>query len=113
MFSTEPLPARTPTAESVTHVGSGAAESGTAGSFMTRPRTPISTAMHVSSVRQFSVERFHEDLVGGEPEVSDSAVLIAEKLLGLFSFLVAWYKRRAEPGFSFVGFSFTYVSRSH
>ena len=57
--------------ESVTHVRSGSAEIGTAGSFMTRPRTPISTALHVDNMRHVSVERLDEDLVGGEPEVSN------------------------------------------
>ena len=67
----EPLPARTPSVESVTHVGSGSAETGTAGSFVTRPRTPISTALHVNNMRHVSVERLDEDLVVGEPEVGD------------------------------------------
>jgi len=65
----EPLPARTPSAELATHVGSGVAESSTVGSFMTRPRTPISTGLHIDNVRHISVERLDEDLVGGEPEV--------------------------------------------
>jgi len=71
LFSIEPLPARTPSAESVTHVASGSAETGTAGSFMTRPRTPMSTALHVDTMRHVGVERLDDDLVGGEPEVSN------------------------------------------
>jgi len=66
----EPLPARTPSVDSVTHVGSGSADTGTAGGFVTRPRTPISTTMHGASMRHVNVERLDEDLVGPEPEVS-------------------------------------------
>jgi len=68
----EPLPARTPTVDTVTHVGSTSADAGAAGTFVTRPRTPMSTAMHVSSMRHVNVERLDEDLVGPEPGVSTS-----------------------------------------
>jgi len=71
LFSTEPLPARMPAVESATHVGSGTAEAGSAASFMTRPRTPISPSLHVDNVRHIGVERLDDDLVGGEPEVSE------------------------------------------
>ena len=71
LFSTEPLPARTPATEPATHATSRtvSAEAGTAGNFVTRPRTPISTALRVDSMRHVNVERLDEDLVGGEPEV--------------------------------------------
>ena len=65
LFSTEPLPARTPSVESVTHVGTGSAETGAAGSLMTRPRTPLMS----TALQRVSVERLDEDLVSGEPEV--------------------------------------------
>ena len=61
--------------DSVTHAGSGAADSGTAASFMSRPRTPISTALHVDNMRHLSVERLSEDLVGAEPEVFDHRLM--------------------------------------
>jgi len=55
--------------ESATHVASGTTEAGSAASFMTRPRTPISPSLHVDNVRHIGVERLDDDLVGGEPEV--------------------------------------------
>jgi len=72
LFSTEPLPARTPAAESVSQVGSTAIETvtaATASSFITRPRTPISSGLHVDNLRHMRVDRLDEDLVGGVPEV--------------------------------------------
>jgi len=69
LFSTEPLPARTPSADSVTHVASSSAEVGTGGSFVTRPRTPIASSLRIDSMRHLADERLDEVLVGGEPEV--------------------------------------------
>ena len=93
LFSTEPLPARTPSVESVTHVGgSGPAETGATGGLMTRPRTPISTAL-----QRVSVERLDEDLVSGEPEVShcchinDGSVGIRLSSLIMKSFVLKWH----------------------
>jgi len=83
LFSIDPLPARSPSVDTLTHIGSGQAAA--VSSFLSRPHTPIPASVRVDGLRQLrhvNVERLDEELVGpdAEMEVMESIVGDADHL---------------------------------
>jgi hypothetical protein len=72
LFSTEPLPARSPAQDTVTHVVGASTSNAVVPGYISQPHTPIPTTSRVElgHLGGSGVERLVEQLVGGDAEVS-------------------------------------------
>jgi hypothetical protein len=76
LFSIEPLPARSPAVDTVTHVVGASASNTAVPGYISQPHTPIpsSSRVELAHLGGSGVERLVEELVGGDAEVSSCCI---------------------------------------